>query len=474
MNPISNVHRRTFLRAGSVSLGAIAAQQLLQRDMANSVQASDTIPEYLAHFAPKAKRVIFLYMSGGPSHLETFDYKPQLAELDGKPMPDSFTKGQPIAQLQGAELKCLGPQFKFRKHGKSGQEIADILPYTAQIADDICIIRSMQTDQINHDPAHTVMNTGTSISGRPSLGSWITYGLGSDADNLPGFVVMTSFGGRNPQPISSRQWSSGFLPAKYQGVEFYSKGDPVHYIKNPAGVSREQQRALVDSINDLNRIHNAKTHNPDVEARIAQYELAFRMQSSIPDLMDFSDETSESLDLYGVKGPDGSFAANCLMARRLIERGTRFVQLYHRDWDHHGDLVHYMNICCGLCDKPSASLIVDLKRRGLLEDTLVIWGGEFGRTPMFQGKGAQPGRDHHIRGFSMWLAGGGIKGGVTYGATDELGYAAVENRVHVHDLHATILHLLGIDHRRFSVKYQGLDFRLSGVEPARVVKEILT
>jgi uncharacterized protein (DUF1501 family) len=332
----------------------------------------------------------------------------------------------------------------------------------------------MQTDQINHDPAHTVMNTGTSISGRPSMGAWITYGLGQETENLPGFVVLTSEGGRNPQPIASRQWGAGFLPSRFQGVQFFSSGDPVHYVNNPPGVSVEQQRALLDTISTLNRERNAIDDNPEVATRIAQYELAFRMQSSIPELMNFSDEPAHVQEMYGAtRGMDGSFAANCLLARRLAERGVRFIHLYHRGWDHHGDLVRYMHTCCGLCDQPSAALVNDLKQRGMLEDTLIIWGGEFGRTPMFQGKGQDAGRDHHIRGFSMWLAGGGVKGGTTYGATDDLGYNAVEDVVHVRDLHATMLHLLGIDHSRLTLKFQGLDARLTGVEPARVVHDVL-
>ena len=348
------------------------------------------------------------------------------------------------------------------------------MPHTAEVADEICILRSMHTDQINHDPAHTVMNTGTSISGRPSMGGWITYGLGSEAEDLPGFVVMTSVGGRNPQPIASRQWGSGFLPSRYQGVEFYAKGDPVHYVRNPRGVNGQQQRQLVDSIKELNKVRNLVVQNPEIETRISQLEMAFRMQTSIPELMDLSDEPKHVLEMYGTEGGDGSFAANCLMARRLAERGVRFIHLYHRGWDHHGDLVPYMKTCCNLCDGPSAALIKDLKNRGMLDDTLIVWGGEFGRTPMFQGKGNKPGRDHHIRGFSMWLAGGGVKGGTTYGATDDLGYNAVENPVHVRDLHATMLHLLGIDHKRLSYKYQGLDMRLTGVEPARVLTEVLS
>jgi len=467
--------RRAFLGQTSLGLGSLALSTLLDPTLlrgASAVRGIDGLPD-LPHFAPKAKRVIFLYMSGGPSHLETFDNKPDLARLNGQPMPESFTQGQPIAQLQGQQLRCQGPMFRFRKWGRSGQEIADILPHTGRIADDICIVRSMHTEQINHDPAHTMMNTGTAISGRPSMGSWITYGLGSESDNLPGFVVMTSEGGRNPQPIAVRQWSAGFLPSRYQGVQFQSTGAPVHYLNNPAGVNRQQQQQLVSAIEQLNRLNHRQTADPEIDTRIAQYEMAFRMQTSIPELMDFANEPRHIKQLYGADRMDGSFAANCLLARRLAERGTRFIQLYHRDWDHHGDLVSYMRICCGLCDGPSAALITDLKQRGMLDDTLVIWGGEFGRTPMVQMKGREPGRDHHIKGFSMWLAGGGIKGGITHGATDELGYNAVENRVHVHDLHATMLHLLGIDHTRLTYRFQGLDFKLTGVEHARVVEEIL-
>ncbi|QDV37805.1 DUF1501 domain-containing protein [Tautonia plasticadhaerens] len=474
--------RRSFLGRTSMGLGSIALSSLLGGparalgpDRARALGGADRLGglSQFPHFVPKAKRVIFLYMSGGPSHLETFDPKPELARLDGEPMPPSFTEGQPIAQLQGQELRCLGPRFGFNRHGESGQEIADCLPNIAGIADDICIIRSMHTDQINHDPAHTVMNTGTSISGRPSMGSWVTYGLGSEADDLPGFVVLTSEGGRNPQPIASRQWGSGFLPGKTQGVLFNSVGDPVHYIENPPGVDRAGQLRVIDAVNELNALANDRLADPELETRIAQYELASRMQLSVPELTDFSDEPEDVLRLYGTAGADGSFAANCLMARRLAERGVRFIQLYHRGWDHHGDLVPYMDTCCKLCDGPSAALVLDLKRRGMLDDTLVLWGGEFGRTPMFQGKGAQPGRDHHIKGFSMWLAGGGIRGGTTYGATDELGYHAVEDRTHVRDLHATMLHQLGIDHDRFTHPFQGLDMKLTGVEDARVLTDIL-
>jgi hypothetical protein len=470
MPPFHPLSRRSFLSASGVGLGAVALNALLSRDApaAEKYRGLAGFP----HHPPKAKRVIYLYMSGGPSHLETFDYKPELDQLDGKAMPESFTKGQPIAQLQGQALKVQGHLTKFKQHGKSGQWVSDYLPHHAKMVDDIAVIRSMVTDQINHDPAHTMMNTGTAISGRPSLGSWVTYGLGSEADDLPGFVVMTSFAGRNPQPISQRMWGNGFLPGRFQGVEFNSSGDPVYYLTNPKGVTAAQQKELVGSVADLDRHRNSTAKNPDVDTRISQYEMAFKMQASVPDLMDISRETKDTLELYGAKPGDGSFASNCLTARRLLERGVRFVQLYHRDWDHHGDLVKYMNICCGATDRATWALLTDLKQRDMLKDTLVIWGGEFGRTPMFQGKGG-PGRDHHIKGFSVWLAGGGVKGGVGYGATDELGYNAVEDVVHVRDLHATVLHLLGIDHEKFSEKYQGLDMKLTGVEPSRVVKDIL-
>lgn len=464
--------RRHFLRTGGVGLGGIALGSLLARD-ASATGINAGARSDLPHHTPRIKRVIFLCMAGGPSHLETFDEKPELARLDGQPMPDSYTAGQPIAQLQGQELKCQGPLTKFGRYGESGQVISDFLPYHQKMADDLCVIRSMVTEQINHDPAHTFMNTGTAISGRPAMGSWITYGLGSESDELPGFVVLTSVGGRNPQPIASRQWSAGFLPSRYQGVEFSSSGQPVNYVKAPPGVSREQQRRLIDAVGQMNQHRLAATGDPEIETRLATYEMAFRMQTSVPDLADFSDEPQHILEMYGAKPGDGSYASNCLLARRLAERGVRFIQLYHRGWDHHGGLVQYMNVCCDLTDRPTWALLNDLKQRGMLKDTLIIWGGEFGRTPMYQGKGGA-GRDHHIKGFSMWMAGGGIKPGHSHGATDELGYHAVDDVVHVRDLHATMLHLLGIDHHRFTYKFQGLDMRLTGVEPSHVIDKILT
>lgn len=471
--PSNRIYRRTFLNRTGVGLGAAALSSLFSRDlMAGGTTDSSPAPR-LPHFPPRIKRVIFLCMAGGPSHLETFDYKPELERRHGQPMPASITQGQPIAQLQGQELRIQRSLCKFTRHGKSGMLFSDFLPWQSRLADDICVIKSMVTEQINHDPAHTFMNTGTALSGRPSMGAWVTYGLGSESDNLPGFVVMTSVGGRNPQPIASRQWSSGFLPSRYQGVEFNTRGNPVHYVANPDGVSRSQQGRLIDTINRLNRHRLTQHYNPEIETRIAAYELAFRMQMAVPELADLRDEPQHILDMYGAKPGDGSFATNCLMARRLAERGVRFIHLYHRGWDHHGDLKKYMDICCGLTDRPTWALIQDLKQRGMLDETLVIWGGEFGRTPMFQGKGGV-GRDHHIKGFSMWMCGGGIRAGMEYGSTDELGYHAVENRVHVRDMHATMLHLLGIDHSRFTVKHQGLDMRLTGVEPARVIDDILT
>jgi hypothetical protein len=421
------------------------------------------------HFAPKAKRVIHLCMAGGPSHLETFDWKPELKALHGKAFPESFTKGQQLAQLQNTELKARGPFTEFKKCGQSGLEISGLFPHLQEVADDLCVIRSMQTEQINHDPAHAFMNTGSIIKGRPSMGSWLLYGLGAETEELPGFVVFTSQGKSGAQPVSARQWSSGFLPSKFQGIQFQSKGDAVHYIGNPEGVCQSTQRQVVEEINRLNGMLAEERLDPEIQTRIAQYEMAFRMQTSVPELTDLRNEPKEMLEMYGVKEPgDGSFASNCLMARRLAERGVRMIQLYHRAWDHHAEIEKGMTDAAKAVDKASAALIKDLKQRGMLEDTLVLWGGEFGRTPMGQGSG----RDHHILAFSVFLAGGGVKPGITFGATDELGYRAVEDVVKVHDLHATMLYLLGIDHKRLTVKYQGLDARLTGVA-GELVKGIL-
>lgn len=462
MNASRQIERRTFLQRTATGMGMMALSSFLPRAKAQT-PADDRWPGVVRplHRPARAKRIIYLYMAGGPSHLESFDYKPTLARMDGQPMPTLITRGQPIAQLQGsAQLRCMGPQHRFRRFGQSGQEIAEIFPHIGSIADDICIVRSLKTEAINHDPAHTFMNTGTSISGRPSMGSWLNYGLGCEADDLPGFCVLTSNGrfGQS-QPIAQRQWHSGFLPSRFQGIHLRGTGDPVLYLTNPAGVDAERQRDVIDAVGQLNRAADRTLDDPEIATRISQYEMAFRMQTSVPRLRDFANETRETLDLYGISAADGSFGANCLMARRLAERGVRFIQLYHRDWDHHGTLREHMRGSAGEVDRAAAGLVKDLKNRGMLDDTLVIYGGEFGRTPMAQGSG----RDHHIKGFSMWLAGGGIKPGLTYGATDEFGYNAAENIVTVHDLHATMLHLLGIDHLRLTYRFQGRDFRLTDV-----------
>ncbi len=476
--------RRSFLGSAARGIGGVALASLIDPSLLRggttqpaTTQAAAGIHYAPDHwtgvvnpldFAPKAKRVIHLYMAGGPSHLETLDYKPKLAEMTGQPMPESFTKGQPIAQLQG-QAQCFGPQFKFIKAGSNGQMISELFPHLASVGDDICIIRSMQTEANNHDPAHTFMNTGSTISGRPSMGSWLWYGIGAESEDLPGFVVLTSTGkAGQQQPIAQRQWAAGFLPSKFQGVHFLSSGDPVHYLRDPNGVTEADERDVIDAVEKLNRIRHDITDDPEIATRISQYEMAFQMQTSVPDLMDLSKESAATLDMYGTKGSDGSFAANCLLARRLAERGVRFIQCYHRDWDNHSNLKKEISIVAAEVDQAAAALIKDLKQRDMLKDTLVIWGGEFGRTPMAQSDG----RDHHIKGFSIWMAGGGIKGGITHGATDDLGYAAVEDVMPIHDFHATMLYLLGVDHKKLTYKFQGRDFRLTDVS-GNVVTKIL-
>ncbi len=461
--------RRAFLGRASMGLGSVALASLMKPGLMGIQPGTGGFPN-----APgKVKRIIFLCMAGGPAHLELLDYKPELAKRHGEPMPESFTKGQQIAQLQGKELRILGPQHPFKRYGESGQHMTSLLPQIGSIADDICIVRSMQTEQINHDTAHTFMNTGFRLPGRPSMGSWLLYGLGSESEDLPGFVVLTSEGGSQSQPIAARQWNSGFLPSIYQGVKFNSAGDPVNYVRNPAGVSRAMQGELIDAVSQLNGVQQGWTRDPEIATRIAQYELAFRMQMSVPDLVDFSNEPQHVLDMYGTRGGDGTFNANCLLARRMAERGVRFIHLYHRGWDHHNEIKTLLPKSCSYVDQGTAALVKDLKQRGMFEDTLIVWCGEFGRTPMSQGSSPDlMGRDHHIKGFSMWMAGGGVRGGVSYGATDELGYNAVENVVHVHDLHATMLHLFGIDHTKLTYRFQGRNFRLTDVH-GRVVKEVL-
>ncbi|MBN9122355.1 MAG: DUF1501 domain-containing protein [Planctomycetes bacterium] len=465
--------RRTFLTQSCRGVGALALASLLDRRAAAAPQKVEKWKGVVTkpHVPPKVKRVIFMVMAGGASHLELFDNKPELAKRHGQQMPESITKGQPIAQLQGsAKLICFGPQWGFKKHGKSGQEMNELFVHLPEVADDLCIVRSAKTEAINHDPAHTFMNTGSTVSGRPSMGSWLTYGLGSEADDLPGFVVLTSNGrGGQNQPIAARQWAAGFLPGQFQGVQLRSKGDPVLYLPNPPGVEMGQQKDVIDAVARLNELQNAAVDDPEIATRIAQYELAFKMQTSVPALMEFKDEPAKVLEMYGAKGPDGSFAGNCLLARRLAQKGVRFIQLYHRDWDHHGGIKDGIKLKIEEVDRPLAALVKDLKRLGMFEDTLLVFTGEFGRTPMSQGGS---GRDHHMKGFSVLLAGGGIKGGLSHGATDEFGYNAEEKVFPIHDLHATMLHLMGIDHERLTVKFQGRDYRLTDVH-GHVVKDIL-
>ncbi len=467
--------RRTFLSRSFAGIGGLALASMLDPTPA-AADASPTTPHPwppapgFPNFPAKAKRVVHLCMAGGPSHLESLDPKPELDRIDGQPFPASFTAGQQLAQLQNAELKARKSFVKFKKWGQSGLEMSELFPHTGALADDLCVIRSMTTEQINHDTAHAFMNSGSIIKGRPCMGSWLLYGLGAETANLPGYVVMTS-SGPGAQPVSARQWSAGFLPSKFQGVAFQSSGAPVHYIGNPDGVCQSTQRQVIDEVQRLNGMLRERHFDPEIETRIAQYEMAFKMQTAVPELTDMTQESAQTLQAYGVKQPgDGSYASNCLLARRLLERGVRFVQLYHRAWDHHSNLENHFKIAAGATDQPTAALLQDLKDRGLLEDTLVIWGGEFGRTPMAQGSG----RDHHINAFSLWLAGAGVQGGMAYGATDELGYRSVENVVSVHDLHATMLHLFGVDHEKLRVQFQGLDLKLTGVEPARVVHDILS
>ncbi len=470
------ISRRSFLQKSAYGLGGLALSQILGGRAVSAAPSTGRWPGAIQpHLPVKAKRIIHLCMAGGPSQFESFDWKPELKRIHGQPFPDSLTAGQQLAQLQNTPLKARGASVEFKKHGQSGQEISNLFPHISGLADDLCIVRSMVTEQINHDPAQAFMNSGSILKGRPSMGSWLIYGLGAETENLPGFIVLmsTAKGYGGAQPVSSRQWSSGFLPTKFQGIQFQSKGDAVHYVGNPDGVCQSMQRLVVEEVNRLNGMSDEQRsdyHDPEIATRIAQYEMAFRMQTSIPELTDFKDEPAHVLAKYGVTEPgDGSFASNCLLARRLAERDVRFIQLYHRAWDHHGDIEGSMPKAAKETDQASAALIQDLKERGMLDDTLVLWGGEFGRTPMGQGSG----RDHHINAFSMFMTGGGIKPGITYGATDELGYRAVENPVTMHDLHATMLHLCGVDHHRFSYKFQGLDARLTGVDPCKVVKALL-
>ncbi|HKX28925.1 MAG TPA: DUF1501 domain-containing protein [Blastocatellia bacterium] len=471
---LQQITRRHFFRQSGFGIGAAALAGLLDRDGVAAPQSRGALQQL--HFAPKVKNVIYLFMAGGPSQLDLFDFKPKLNQLDGEPIPESFIKGERFAFIKGTP-RLLGSPVGFKKRGQSGAEISDLLPGLAQHADRIAIIRSLQTTQFNHAPAQIFINTGHQIIGRPSLGAWLSYGIGSENRDLPGFVVLLS--GDNAPDGGKSLWNSGFLPTVHQGVEFRAKGDPVLFASNPIGVDGAVRRNALNAIRDLNEMRLEQTGDPEIQTRIAQYELAYRMQSSVPELIDLSKEPPPVHEMYGTKPGQVSFANNCLLARRLVERGVRFIQLYHRGWDTHGngidgDLVTKLPSLCRDTDRPIAALLTDLQQRGLLESTLVVWGGEFGRTPMNEARGGSKlmGRDHHPRAFSMWLAGAGIKPGVTVGETDELGYNVVADPVSVHDLHATILYLLGIDHTKLTYKFQGREFRLTDVE-GEVVNKLL-
>ncbi len=465
--------RREFLNRFGLGLGGMALGHLL-----NPLRADVPDRGVLGqpHFPPKAKRIIYLFMAGGPSQFETFDYKPVLNERNGQELPASVRRGQRLTGMSGnqATLPLAGSPFKFAQHGRSGAWVSELLPHTARVVDDLCIVRSMFTEAINHDPAITFLQTGSQISGRPSMGAWVHYGLGSDNENLPSFVVLIT-PGKVDQPLYARLWGSGFLPSRHQGVQFRSGKDPVLYLSNPPGIRAEARRGLLDRLRDLHEVAAHSAEEAELNARIGQYEMAFRMQSSVPEAVDIAKEPRSVLDLYGpdVERP-ASFARNCLLARRLAERGVKFVQLYHQGWDHHGGLPHGIRVQCRETDQPCAGLLTDLKQRGLLEDTLVVWGGEFGRTSYSQGKltATDYGRDHHPRCFNVWLAGGGVKAGAVLGETDDFGYNVVSQGVHVHDLHATMMHLLGIDHERLTYRYQGRYFRLTDVF-GEVVKDML-
>lgn len=467
--------RRHFFGLNSAGIGVAALANLLAGDL----RAAGGLPG-LPHFPPKAKRIIYLFMSGGPSQMEMFDYKPGLAKWRGTELPDSIRKGQRLTGMTAtqASFPVASSLFKFAQHGSSGAWVSELLPHTAEIADDLCFIKSINTDAINHDPGVTFFQTGAQIAGRPSIGAWLAYGLGSDSKDLPAFVVMVSKGSGQPeggQPLADRLWGSGFLPSRFQGVKFRSGGDPVLYLSNPPGISASLRRTFLDDLAKLNEAKLRDFGDPEIATRISQYEMAYRMQTSVPELTDLSTERERVFELYGpdAKKP-GTFAANCLLARRLAERGVRFIEVFHRGWDQHTNLPKEIALQCKDIDQPVAALITDLKERGLLDDTMVVWGGEFGRTVYCQGRLTEDdyGRDHHPRCFTMWLAGGGIKPGMSLGETDDYCYNIVKDPVHVHDLHATILYCLGIDHTKLTYKYQGRHFRLTDVH-GNVVKAIL-
>jgi Protein of unknown function (DUF1501) len=471
--------RRNFLSKTAFGLGAIAFNSLLGSTNAFGNTPSVFSPQLFdfQRIVPKAKRVVYLFMAGGPSQLETFDYKPKLANMFGQGLPDSVRKGQRLTGMSAnqAILPIAPSAYSFKQYGKNKTWVSELLPHTAQVVDDLCIIKSVFTEQINHDPAITFFQTGHQLPGRPSIGSWLSYGLGSENQNLPTFIVLVSKNAAKDQPLYARLWGNGFLPSEHQGVQFRSGKDPVLFLNNPEGYDGTDRKQMLDYLSKLNQVQNEAWGDPEVTARMAQYEMAFRMQTSVPEVMDTSNEPDEVFELYGKDSRDkGSYAANCLLARKLLERDVRFVQLYHQGWDHHGGLPKGMEHQCQQIDRPTASLIIDLKRRGMLEDTLVVWGGEFGRTVYSQGKLAKEdyGRDHHPRCFSMWMAGAGVKAGISYGETDDFSYNIIKDPVHVHDFQATLLHLMGINHEQLTFKFQGRRYRLTDVH-GQVVKGIL-
>jgi len=475
MDTTTLLTRRHFFGVHAFGLGTAALASLLTGNL--DASATGALPG-LPHFAPKAKRVIYLFQSGGPSQMELFDYKPKLKDYAGTELPESIRNGQRLTGMSASQstFPVVPSHFEFAQYGESGAWVSELMPYTAKIADHLTFIRSMNTDAINHDPAVTFLQTGSQIAGRPSIGSWLVYGLGSETQDLPGFVVMISPGsGGGGQPLYDRLWGSGFLPTKYQGVKFRSVGDPVLYLSNPDGFTRQDRRTYLDALGKLNQLALDDYGDPEIGTRISQYEMAFRMQSSVPELTDLSKEPAQTFEMYGAEArKPGTYAANCLLARRLAERGVRFIQLFHRDWDHHGNLPKDLPKRCKETDQASAALVMDLKQRGLLDETLVVWGGEFGRTVYCQGRltAEDYGRDHHPRCFTVWMAGGGIKPGIVMGETDDYGYNITRDPVHVHDLQATILQCLGIDHTRLTYKYQGRHFRLTDVR-GNVVRQLL-
>lgn len=473
--------RRHFLSKASLGIGTAALASLL--NPASAIAVADPDDGNLGllrnlHFAPKVRRVIYLFQSGGPSHLDLFDYKPLLAKMNGEQLPESIRKGQRLTGMTAHQksFPLAGAQFQFAAHGKSKQMISELLPYTAQIADELCFIRSMYTEAINHDPAITFFQTGSQQTGRPSIGSWLSYGLGSENDNLPTFCVLLSRSNDFDQPLYSRLWGNGFLPSLHQGVQFRSGKDPVLYLNNPPGVKRMTRRRMLDYLREMHKRQHEKVMDPEINSRIAQYEMAYRMQTSVPVTLDVSSEPDHVFELYGESArKPGTYAANCLLARRLAEQGVRFIQLYHQGWDQHVNLPKEISILAKDTDRASAALVLDLKQRGMLEDTLIIWGGEFGRTNYSQGKLTSDnyGRDHHPRCFTIWMAGGGVKKGFSYGRTDDFGYNIANDPVHVHDFQATLLHLLGIDHERFTFRHQGRRYRLTDVH-GHVVRGVLS